>query len=61
VTDPEPLPGDHPFWRHPRVTLTPHIASLTDPRTAAPQVVANIRNCLAGKPLANVVDRANGY
>jgi glyoxylate/hydroxypyruvate reductase A len=61
VTDPEPLPGGHPFWRHPKVTLTPHIASLTDPRTAAPQVVANIRNRLAGKPLANVVDRANGY
>jgi glyoxylate/hydroxypyruvate reductase A len=61
VTDPEPLPPDHPLWRHPRVTLTPHIASLTDPHTAAPQVVANIRNCLSGKPLANVVDRANGY
>ncbi len=61
VTDPEPLPGTHPFWRHPKVTLTPHVASLTDPRTAAPQVVANIRNCLADKPLANVVDRANGY
>ena len=56
-----PLPATHPFWRHPKVTLTPHVASLTDPRTAAPQVVANIRNSLADKPLANIVDRANGY
>ena len=61
VTAPEPLPATSRLWRHPRVTLTPHIASLTDPRTAAPQVVDNIRRLCAGKPLANMVDRANGY
>lgn len=61
VTTPEPLPPDHPFWRHPQVTVTPHIASLTDPRTAAPQVVDNIRRFISGRPLLNRVDRANGY
>jgi len=61
VTDPEPLPAGHRFWGHPKITLTPHIASLTDPRTAVPQVVDNFRRFRAGKPLINRVDRANGY
>jgi glyoxylate/hydroxypyruvate reductase A len=61
VTTPEPLPVEHPFWTHPKVTVTPHIASLTDPRTAAPQVIENIRRFRAGEPLLNRVDRANGY
>jgi glyoxylate/hydroxypyruvate reductase A len=61
VTSPEPLPAGHPYWSHPRITLTPHIASLTDPRTAVPQVVDNIRRFIAGRPLLNRVDRANGY
>jgi len=61
VTSPEPLPPGHPYWSHPQVTLTPHIASLTDPRTAVPQVVDNIRRFIAGRPLLNRVDRANGY
>jgi glyoxylate/hydroxypyruvate reductase A len=61
VTHPEPLPPGHPYWRHPKVTLTPHIASLTDPRTAAPQVVENIRRFRAAEPLLNRVDRGLGY
>jgi glyoxylate/hydroxypyruvate reductase A len=61
VTAPEPLPAGHPFWAHPKVTLTPHVASLTNPRTAVPQVVDNMRRFLAGRPLVNRVDRANGY
>ncbi|MBI3504849.1 MAG: glyoxylate/hydroxypyruvate reductase A [Proteobacteria bacterium] len=61
VTTPEPLPAGHPFWVHKRVTVTPHIASLTDPRTAAPQVIDNIRRFRAGQPLLNRVDRTNGY
>jgi len=61
VTTPEPLPAEHPFWTHKRITVTPHIASLTDPRTAAPQVIENIRRFRAGEPLLNRVDRANGY
>jgi glyoxylate/hydroxypyruvate reductase len=61
VTDPEPLPTNHPFWAHPHLEFTPHIASLTNPATAAPQVVENIRAFLAGRPLRNRVDRAQGY
>ena len=61
VTTPEPLPRDHAYWAHPKVTITPHVASLTDPRTAVPQVVDNIRRFVSGRPLVNPVDRANGY
>jgi glyoxylate/hydroxypyruvate reductase len=57
----EPLPHDHPFWRHPRVTLLPHAAALTDPRSAAQVVAANLRALQDGHPLANLVNRANGY
>lgn len=54
----EPPPQDHPFWRHPRVLMTPHIASMTQPETAAPVVIANIRRHRAGEPMINVVDRS---
>lgn len=57
----EPLPADHPFWAHPRVTVTPHIASETRPATAAKVLVENIRRVEAGAPLLNEVDRAAGY
>jgi glyoxylate/hydroxypyruvate reductase A len=61
VCDPEPLPGGHPFWRHPRVLLTPHIAGVTRPETAARVVLENIRRHRRGEPLRDVVDRAAGY
>jgi glyoxylate/hydroxypyruvate reductase A len=57
----EPLPSDHPFWHHPRVTVLPHAAAQTDPRTAVPHVVRNLRSWRAGKPLIGLVDRARGY
>lgn len=57
----EPLPADHPFRNNPRVTITPHIASVTRPATAAETVIAQIRRGLAGEPFAHVVDRARGY
>jgi glyoxylate/hydroxypyruvate reductase A len=57
----EPLPAGHPFRRHPHVTVTPHIASVTRPRTAAGTVIAQIRRGVAGEPFAHVVDRARGY
>ena len=53
----EPLPGDHPFWAHPRVTVTPHIASATRPATAARVVAENVRRGEAGLPLLHLVDR----
>jgi len=57
----EPLPPDHPFWRHPRVTVTPHIAAATRPETAARILVENIRRGEAGEPFLNLVDRGAGY
>lgn len=61
VTDPEPLPPSHALWRHPRVLITPHVASMTQPETAAAAVIDNVRRHRAGKPLTDVVDRARGY
>ncbi len=57
----EPLPSAHKFWRHPRVTLLPHVAALTDPGSAAAVAVANLRALRDGGVLANLVDRARGY
>lgn len=57
----EPLPAGHRFWSHPRVTVLPHVAALTDPRSAAALAAANVRALRAGRPLAHVVDRARGY
>jgi glyoxylate/hydroxypyruvate reductase len=57
----EPLPPEHPFWRHPKVTVTPHNAAAADPRGAAEQVAANLRRVLAGQAPFNAVDPARGY
>lgn len=57
----EPLPQDHPFWAHPRVTVTPHIAADTRPDTAAGVIAENIRRAEAGEPLLNLVQRDRGY
>jgi len=61
VTDPEPLPADHPFWRHPRVLVTPHVASMTQPETAAPVMLENLRRHQRGEPLRDLIDRRRGY
>ncbi len=57
----EPLPQDHPFWAHPGVTVTPHIASTTRPEGAARAVAENIRRGEAGEPFLHLVDRSAGY
>jgi glyoxylate/hydroxypyruvate reductase len=57
----EPLPPGHPFWRHPRILITPHIAGVTNPVTAAPIILDNIRRCEAGRALLHRVDPARGY
>lgn len=57
----EPLPQDHPFWAHPCVTVTPHIAAETNPVTASAVVAENIRRGEAGEPFLHLVDRARGY
>ena len=61
VTDPEPLPSEHPLWSHPRVRITPHIASMTQPASAARVVLDNLRRYARGEPLVGLVDRARGY
>jgi glyoxylate/hydroxypyruvate reductase A len=57
----EPLPEDHPFWRHPRIDLTPHAASYGQPSTGADLVIENLRRLDAGEPLLHAVDRSRGY
>ncbi len=57
----EPLPQEHPYWAHPKVTVTPHIASETRPETAAQVICENIRRGESGEPLLHLVDRALGY
>jgi len=57
----EPLPKDHAFWSHPRVTVTAHIASVTQPGSAAAEVIANIRRIESGEPPMNTVDMGAGY
>lgn len=57
----EPLPKGHPFWNHPKITVTPHNASITDPRSVARQIVEGISAVERGDPLPNAVDTALGY
>lgn len=57
----EPLPPDHAFWAHPNIIVTPHVSSLTDPVSVAPQVVENYRRAQRGEQLLNLVDRRRAY
>jgi glyoxylate/hydroxypyruvate reductase A len=57
----EPLPVSSPFWDHPRVLLTPHVAAMTMAPTAVAQVLANIGRFERGEPLQNTVDLERGY
>jgi len=57
----EPLPSSHPFWTHPKVALTPHIASITSPRSVASQIIDNYYRALHGEALQHCVDRDAGY
>ena len=63
VTDPEPLPKEHPLWKQPNVIITPHISSrseVTNERRAA-LLRENLRRFAAAEPLLNVVDKKLGY
>lgn len=57
----EPLPAAHRFWLHERVTVLPHAAALTDARSAALVVAANVQALIDGREVAHRVDRARGY
>jgi glyoxylate/hydroxypyruvate reductase A len=57
----EPLPPAHPFWGHPAVLVTPHVAGISTPETASIAVAQNIRRALNGERLAQQVDFSRGY
>lgn len=57
----EPLPPAHPYWTHPRVRMTPHVAALTPFDVASRQVADKIRRLQAGEAITGVVDRMRGY
>ena len=61
VFNQEPLPAEHPFWQHPKVKITPHIASLTNRSSAAVLIADNYKRFKAGETLANVVSLEKGY
>jgi glyoxylate/hydroxypyruvate reductase A len=57
----EPLPPAHPFWSHPRIIVTPHVAAETHPPTAAAIIAKAIDDFEAGGPVSNLVDPDRGY
>ncbi|WP_106477858.1 2-hydroxyacid dehydrogenase [Phytohalomonas tamaricis] len=57
----EPPPRDHPFWRDERILMTPHIAAMTQPETAFPVLLDNLRRHQRGEPMIGQVDRQRGY
>lgn len=57
----EPLPVAHAFWTHPQITVLPHVAALTDERSAARVVAGNLSALARGDAIPHVVDRARGY
>jgi glyoxylate/hydroxypyruvate reductase len=57
----EPLPREHAFWRHSRITVLPHVAALTDVDSGAAVCAENLRALAAGAPLKHLVDRRRGY
>ena len=61
VFETEPLPETHPFWSHSGISLTPHVAALTEPRTALPLVIRNLERAQRGEAPEAQVDPAAGY
>jgi glyoxylate/hydroxypyruvate reductase len=57
----EPLPKNSPLWRHPKITVMPHVARRLVPEEVAVRICGMIRDFLAGVPLPQAVDRSRGY
>lgn len=57
----EPLPAGHPFWRHPKITVTPHTAARTLRDESVAQIAQKIRRLEHGEPITGVVDHLRGY
>ena len=61
VFEPEPLPADHPAWRHPRITVTSHVAGFSSRRGRAAAVVAALAAAARGEPMPNLFQPDRGY
>lgn len=61
VTDPEPLPAGHPFYSHPAILMTPHVAGITRTDSAVHSLIDNLGRLLKGHPLIGEVDLSRGY
>ena len=61
VFDTEPLPASDPLWLHPGVSVTPHSAALTEPRTAVPKIAENVERVRRGEKPHHLVDFEAGY
>jgi glyoxylate/hydroxypyruvate reductase A len=57
----EPLPADHPFWTHPRITVTPHTSARTLRSESIAQIAAKVMALQRGEPVAGVVEAGRGY
>lgn len=57
----EPLPPEHPFWSHPKILVTAHVASLIDPEAGGRIIAANLQRFFAGEPVPDLVDVGQGY
>jgi len=61
VFNAEPLPPDHPFWSHPRISVTPHVSGVTMLDESVEQVAHKIRSLERGEPVSGAVDWTRGY
>ena len=61
VLQQEPAAPDHPFWHHPQILLTPHIAAMTQPESAFSVLLENIRRHQRGESMLGQVDRERSY
>jgi glyoxylate/hydroxypyruvate reductase A len=55
------LPSQHPFWKHPRISITPHISALTLREESLAQIAQKIGALMRGEPIGGIVDIGRGY
>ncbi len=57
----EPLPDNHPFWLHKKITVTPHVASMIDPESGGKEIAANLKRFINGEQIDDLASREDGY